>query len=112
MPELARIIYDAGSLSIGASFDATPVATVRFDCVAGFRVLDEGDLLEFWPKCSFPNGEWLWEIHEGGWFDFESTWPGFIGMKYEGASEFLVLGENVYVSVISHDRPVVTDIAF
>ncbi len=111
MPELARIIYDAGSLSIGAYLDAAPVATVRFESVVGFRVLDEGDLLEFWPTCSFPNGGWLWEIHEGGWFDFESTRPGFVGIKYEGPSEFLVLGENECVSVTSHDRPVVTGIA-
>lgn len=110
IPELARIIYDAGSLSIIAFFDGEPVATVRFERVKGFRVLDEGDLLEFWPTCSWSSGGWLWEVHEGGWFDFESTRPGFIYMKYEGASEYLVTGENECVSVISYDHPVITTV--
>src|SRR5262245_40647020 len=109
MPELARIVYDAGSLSISAFVAGAPVATVRFESVKGFRVLDEGDLLEFWPTCSWPNGGWLWVVHEGGWFDFESTRPGFLYMKYKGASEYLVTGENECVSVISYDCPVVTN---
>lgn len=109
LPELARIEYDAGKLTIGAFAEGRQIALVQFESVEGFRVLDEGDLLEFWPTCSWSRGKWLWEIHEGGWLELESTRPGFVSEKYKRAAEYLVLGENECVSVISHDRPVVTD---
>jgi hypothetical protein len=106
-PELARIEYDAGRLTIGVFSDGRQIALVQFKSVEGFRVLDEGDLLEFWPMCQWAPGKWLWEIHEGGWFEFESTRPGFIREKLKGAAEYLVVGVNECVSVISHTRPVV-----
>lgn len=109
LPELARIEYDAGKLTIGAFISGRQVALVKFESIEGFRVLDEGDLLEFWPMCSWSRGRWLWEVHEGGWFELESTRPGFVGEKYKDASEYLVVGDNECVSVISHDRPVVTE---
>lgn len=105
--ELARIKYDSGKLSIGAYTRRRRVALVQFESIEGFRVLDEGDLIEFWSMCSCSHGRWLWEIHEGGWFDLESTRPDFIGEKYKGATEYLVVGDNECVSVISYDRPVV-----
>lgn len=108
LPELARIEYDAGALTIVACVSGQQVASVQFESVEGFRVLDEGDLLEFWPMCSWSRGKWLWEVLEGGWFELESTRPGFDWEKYKDAAEYLVVGENECVSVISHDRPVVT----
>jgi len=109
LPELTRIEYDAGKLTIHAYVSGKQVAMVQFESVDGFRVLDEGDLLEFWPTCSWFHGKWLWEVHEGGWFELESTRPGFVGEKYKGATEYLLVGDNECVSVISRDRPVVTD---
>lgn len=109
LPELARIEYDAGKLSIGAFVSEKQVALLQFERVEGFRVLDEGDLLEFWPMCSWSSGGWLWEIHEGGWIELESKRPGFIAEKYKGTIEYLVVGHNECVSIISYDRPVMTD---
>ena len=109
LPELARIEYDSGKLTIRAYVNGRQVALVHFESVEGFRVLDEGDLLEFWPTCSWSRSKWLWEVHEGGWFELESTRGGFIGEKYKDATEYLVVGANECVSVISYDHPVVAD---
>lgn len=37
---------------------------VRFDSVEALRVMDERDLLEYWPACS--GSDWLFEVHSGG----------------------------------------------
>jgi hypothetical protein len=103
-PEVLRINYEDGLLSISMTVEEDSATLVSFASVVGFRVLDEGDLLEFWPTCSSPIG-WLWEIHDGGWFDLESKRPQFIRDKYKSVTEYLVLGDNECVSVLSHDRP-------
>ena len=41
---------------------------VWFAGAEGHRVLDEGDLLEFWPECSAPNG-CIFKVLSGGWFE-------------------------------------------
>lgn len=109
LPELARIEYESGKLTIRAYVGGRQVALVHFESVEGFRVLDEGDLLEFWPTCCWSRGKWLWEVHEGGWLELESTRAGFVGERYKEAAEYLLVGANECVSVISHDRPVVTE---
>lgn len=66
---------------------------VKFGEVAGFRLLDEGDLLEFWPVCAGTNG-WLFQINANGWFDHEATRPGFIREQGLGLSEYFIAGQN------------------
>lgn len=44
-----------------------------FEVASGFRVLDEGDLLEFWAAEVRVPG-WLWRVTGGGWLDLEQ--PG------------------------------------
>jgi hypothetical protein len=102
-PELQRIEYAPSSLSISVAFEESIVA-VSFASTVGYRVFDEGDLLEFWPTCSCVNG-WIWQIHAGGWFDLESTRPTFISEKYKTVNEYLIVGDNECVNVLSHDRP-------
>ena len=70
--EVARIDYSKGilSLEIGDLISSQTI-TVEFDQVVGFRVLDERDLMEYWPTCSIPNG-WLFEIIAGGWLQHEA----------------------------------------
>lgn len=103
-PDVLRINYEDGLLSISMAVEEESATLVSFASIVGFRMLDEGDLLEFWPTCSSPNG-WLWEIHDGGWFDLESKRPMFFREKCKRVAEYLVLGDNECVSVLSHDRP-------
>ena len=47
-----------------------------FDSPAAVRVMDEGQLCEFWTNYSMRNG-WLWQVASGGWLDLECTRPRF-----------------------------------
>jgi hypothetical protein len=80
---------------------------LEFQQIGGYRVLDEGQLSAFWNKESRTDG-WLWEIRSGGWFALESTRPDFVmGLTPlgNGPREFLVLGINDCVSVITWADP-------
>jgi hypothetical protein len=105
--DVRRVEYEDGRLVVRLEANGKAVATVAFESVEGFRVLDEGDLLEFWPTCSRPNG-WLWQVHEGGWFALESTRALFLPEKHQGVHEFLVAGDNECVSVLSRNYPTVS----
>ena len=77
---------------------------VVFDEALGFRVLDEGDLLEFWPACSLKNG-WLFQIDSNGWLSLEKQRGGFLLSERADAHEFFVAGENECVSVFAITAP-------
>jgi len=78
---------------------------VRFYGASGVRVLDEGDLLEFWPACSTPAGR-VFRIHSGGWRDQEAQRGGFLMQHTQpGIPEYFVTGDNECVSVFSHEPP-------
>ena len=105
IPEVTDITYDLWLLRITLHFENIdhPVYVV-FDKVRGFRVLDEGDLLEFWKPDVGAKG-WLWRVEKGGWFALESLREGFVSGSIKDYKEFLVLGQNECVSVIAYDIP-------
>lgn len=103
--EITEIEYRSGCLEITSQFlDISQIVRVSFLEVAGFRVLDEGDLLEFWPSCSSPNG-WIFQIIEGGWFDQEKERTGFIRRDVKEIKEYLITGTNDCVSVFAWSSP-------
>lgn len=59
-PEVINISYDLAKLSIQVSFYKfnDEIVNLEFSKVIGFRVLDEGNLLEFWNERR-PQG-WVW----------------------------------------------------
>lgn len=103
--EVSRISYQPRDLAVymDANGDAF---VVRFEGVVGFRVLDERDLLEFWPNCSTPNG-WLFCVSAGGWQALENGRNGFITPQVSDlVREYLVAGESECVSVLcDHEKP-------
>ncbi len=105
IPEITDVTYDLWLLRITLRFENIdhPVYVI-FDGVRGFRVLDEGDLLEFW-KPDVRGKGWLCRVDKGGWFDLESLREGFVSGVTGGYKEFLVVGENECVSVIARDNP-------
>ena len=107
LPEVFRVDYDLWELRISLSFENNnePIYVV-FDSSRGYRVLDEVDLLEFWKPESRAEG-WLWKVLKGGWFELESTRGGFVSGVSDGYEEYLILGENECVSVISSSPPVI-----
>jgi len=102
--EVVSISYAAGSLTI--KVEASKALTeVVFPSVWGFRVLDELDLTEFWSQCSLKTG-WLFEVTDGGWKALELQRVHFVsGRLYEDLREFLVIGVDDCVSVLSQDEP-------
>ncbi|GEM66336.1 hypothetical protein SF1_43180 [Sphingobacterium faecium NBRC 15299] len=108
LPEVVRVSYDVPSLSIDVkSFDMDEdKATIKFNGIIGFRVLDEGNLLEFWNN-KRPKG-WLLEVVENGWFDLEKKREGFVTGYFEDKpKEYLILGINDCVSVLTLSTPII-----
>lgn len=98
--EVVRIDYDLCALRLTLLFDGLePYRYLTFKDVCGFRVLDEGDLLEFWHSDNRPSGM-VWEILAGGWFDQERQRSGFLSGSQQDLKEFMVLGQNDCMSVI------------
>lgn len=80
----------------------------NFDATWGFRVLDEGDLCEFWSQCNLSQG-WCFEVLDGGWNALEKTREHFVTGKLYEPREFLIIGLNECVSILAHEPPVVTE---
>lgn len=104
-PEIIYIHYDLWVLRITLTFaDAKNPTYVLFEAVEGFRVLDEGQLLEFWqPEVQ---DSWLFSIESGGWLSHEQTRLGapLLSAPTE-LKEYLVAGVNDCVSVIAYEKP-------
>jgi hypothetical protein len=107
-PEVIRTEFEPDDLIVTVrSLSSGLEYSLRFGAVIGFRVLDERDLLEFWPKCSTINGSWAFEITSGGWLAGEFKRSGsLIGQMCPDAREFFVAGCNSCVSVIGWDEPI------
>jgi hypothetical protein len=101
--EVINLNFDIELLEITISIDGDNIDII-FEEPAGFRVLDEGDLLEFWPKCSLQAG-WLHEITSGGWFDLENKRNGFLLSDSSEITEYLVVGINYCVSILAWEKP-------
>lgn len=103
--EVISVAYDLENLVIKVRLSGGH-ADVIFNRPGGFRVLDEGDLVEFW-YCSTLKDGWLFEIISGGWKDLEATRPGFLTSTQEDAREYLITGINDCVSIITYEEPVI-----
>lgn len=105
---IVRVAWELGQLSIivqGAVAESRGIA-IDFSDVYGFRVLDERDLLEYWPACSSHNGAGLFEIRQGGWLEQEEARPGScIGPMRLPLLEFLVTGSDDCVNVLTPSPP-------
>lgn len=105
--EVIDIAYNVDSLRVTVKdLNTDAELVVEFVEVEGFRVLDEGDLLEFWPICSRPY--WLFQITAGGWLDQECSRPGFAARETKNVFEYFIGGVNACVSVLAWSPPVVT----
>ncbi|MBO2591354.1 hypothetical protein [Shewanella algae] len=107
MPELLLVNYDLWTLRLTFSFQPNQVVYVDFQEVEGFRVLDEGQLLEFWGKES--KDHWVFEVLANGWLAVESSRETAPAITEGGQlKEYLVAGINECVSVMAFDHPKIT----
>lgn len=102
---LTHVRFEWGELVVTlTSGEDKKVAIARFPDIAGFRMLDEGDLLEFWPTCAQGNG-WLFRIHQHGWLELESSRAGFIRADAKGLQEYFFSSQNGCLSVLAYEAP-------
>ncbi len=102
---VSEVRYDTKTLVVTVtSPSGAKAAAVTFTGVVGFRVLDEGDLLEFWPACAANNG-WLFRIRANGWLDQEIARRGFVHDKASGLTEYFIAGQNDCISVLAGAPP-------
>lgn len=105
-PEITNLSYDLTSLEIKLLFEWQSQLKITFKNVIGFRVLDEGNLLEFWiSEVRVPG--WLWDVQAGGWFDLEKERGGFVEgyHDYPERKEYLVIGMDDCVSILTTSEP-------
>jgi hypothetical protein len=101
--------YDGKTLTIEIQGEGFAFARVVFHQPAGFRVLDERDLCEFWNTYSEPNG-WLYEVEEGGWLELESQRKLFNSKDFiPGLKEYFLVDERC-VSVLVAQPPEIIDL--
>ncbi len=103
--EVIAVTFDVRVLRVTVEFvPARDWVYVDFRFPRGFRVLDEGDLLEFWGS-DLPPGSFLFEVKRGGWFDLEAQRSGFVSTQREGVTEYLVASQMNCVSVLAIEPP-------
>lgn len=105
--DIDRVAYEGAELRVTVK-TTSGYLRVRFGMPVGFRLLDEGDLLEFWPQCSLDKG-WLYEVNAGGWMDLESSRSGFLTKHHTAVTEYLLVTQNGCLSLIAANPPEVTE---
>ena len=108
--ELVDIHYDLDKLEITISLNNQENdKKIIFEEVCGFRALDEGDLFSWWKETNLTKG-WCFEVSEGGWFDFERQRKDFVSGSTNSYREFLVIGVDLCVSVITNEEPTIHEL--
>jgi hypothetical protein len=81
----------------------------HFDWVAGFRMLDELDLLGYWESGAFRDGHHLYEIISGGWATGEVRQEGVIRDEQD-YREWFIVTTNQCMNVLAGE-PLVRELA-
>lgn len=102
LAEVVGVSYDVDSLRVEVrDLEGEAHWQITFPGVEGFRVLDEGDLGEFWGHAP----GLVIEITAGGWWEQECSRPGFVGQWTKKVREYFVSGQNACVSVFAWSEP-------
>ena len=111
IPELVDLNFDLWTLKVKLEFpDIQNSIYLTFKNVEGFRVLDEGSLMEFWNDEKRSNG-WLWKVKKGGWHDQENNREGFALSKetLNDYDEYMIVGIGMCLNLIGGIEPIITE---
>jgi len=111
IPELVDLSFDLWTLKAKLEFpDLQNPIYLTFKNVEGFRVLDEGSLMEFWNDENRSNG-WLWKVKKGGWHDQEKNRKGFAFSREILADydEYMIVGIGMCLNLIGGIEPIITE---
>lgn len=104
------IHFASGWLTVIVSSAHAGDVHILFKQVHGFRMLDAVDLGEFKPP-TCPTTDFFFEIKSGGWKALEQTRPSFVSGQADWVREFLILGRDECLSVLSKDEPEISRMA-
>jgi len=106
-PEVVLVKYEVDELKIllEPKYEDPPIEVI-FDHIVGFRVLDEGNLVEFWDSFTSNDG-WLFQIKSGGWLEQELNRSGFFSSSNDELKEYFIIGTDGCVNISSHSKPTV-----
>ena len=113
--DIIDVIYSRSGLRVTV-LAATSMFTniyleLHFGSVAGFRLLDEGDLLGYWESRAFKNNNHIYEIRSGGWATGEQIEDGTLSRTpYRKYREWFVCTTNQCMNVLSDDEPMIREI--
>lgn len=108
-PEVVSINFDMWTLRITLLFKNQSRPTyINFHSIAGFRVLDEGNLLEFWEKTY--GDYYMYIVKEGGWLAMEASRESAPLLTVDGSNltEYLIAGIDDCVSILSYAQPTIS----
>lgn len=104
MPELLTVNYALWTLRLTLAFRPNEIVYVDFEAVEGFRVLDEGQLLEFWGDDS--EDHWVFKVLDNGWLATEAARKTAPFIAENGQlKEYLVAGINDCVNILGYEPP-------
>ncbi len=105
-PDVLSLNYDLSVLLIKVILPSGQIVHVACENVEGFRVLDEGQLLEFWGGAALRY--WLFEVKSNGWLASENN-RDTAPLIVEGGDlkEYMIAGANECVSVLAYTQPYV-----
>jgi hypothetical protein len=109
LPEITDLHYDLWTLKVRLEFlNLNHPIYVVFKNVEGFRVLDEGNLMEFWNTKTRVDG-WLWKVEKNGWHDQEKLRDGFFTGKahLNDHDEYMIVGTNDCINIITGNEPII-----
>jgi hypothetical protein len=104
--DISWVNYDGRKLEIVVARHAIAIGRFKgvkftFAWVAGFRYLDEVDLLRYWRSDGYRGCHHLFSVKAGGWAEEEFKLEGVIEKRHE----WLVVTGNGCMNVFSHDAP-------
>ena len=102
-PIITAVYYDCSRLRATVEFERWDGCVyIEFSGVEGFRVLDEGDLSNFYAEDNF----WFRRIRTNGWLDEQRCLRGYLTARTsEDLHEFVVLGQDDYLNVFCSEEP-------
>jgi len=108
-PVIAGLSYSTNPHLLVINYHSNGNKDIDYDVIfeqpRGFKCLNEGDMINYWESKQLADN-WLFEIMSGGWLDQEDHAGGF-SSKALGFREFLIMGVDDCVSVISNKEPII-----
>ncbi|MES0328621.1 MAG: hypothetical protein ABUK13_10590 [Gammaproteobacteria bacterium] len=103
--EITKIDYDIENLEINLETSDLFIKVFIRE-VRGYRVLPEGDMLEFWSDFSRRNG-WIFEIKTGGWKELLNHRASNFPINEEGLYEYLINGASECINILAYEKPII-----